>query len=106
MLLLLRVLKRARSSANQFETSPGCIVVCFLRQGHVGHMCKFGEKAQEPLLQAFDHAATWDRVEYYDTTKLLSQLFVTEMFKFVPPSLAVFNCANSAYICYGYRARP
>ncbi|ROW16230.1 hypothetical protein VPNG_01974 [Cytospora leucostoma] len=97
VLLLLRVFERARSTARQPETSPGRIVV---ESSDTAAWAKFGEKNQAPLLQAFDDEAKWDTFDRYATTKLLGQLFGTELSELVPPSLAIVNCAHPG-LCYG-----
>jgi NAD(P)-dependent dehydrogenase (short-subunit alcohol dehydrogenase family) len=99
VLLLLRVFKKAQSAANppSPSSSPGRIVVV---SSDTAAWAKFDEKKQEALLQAFDNEAGWDKIGRYATTKLLGQLFVTELSRLVPPSLAVVNCANPG-LCYG-----
>lgn len=52
------------------------------------------------MLEAFDIKGKWSKNERYATTKLLGQLFVTEIAKRVSPSLAIINCANPG-LCYG-----
>lgn len=103
VLLLLRVFKKAQSAANppspspSPSPSPGRIVVV---SSDTAAWAKFDERKQEPLLQAFDNEAGWEKIGRYATTKLLGQLFVTELSRLVPPSLAVVNCANPG-LCYG-----
>ncbi|KAI4602191.1 hypothetical protein KJ359_009428 [Pestalotiopsis sp. 9143b] len=91
-LLLLRAFKKAPTS------SPGRIVIVSSDQAA---WAKFDEKDKVPLLPAFDDKdAKWYPVERYATTKLLGQLFVSELAKRTPSSLAVINCANPG-LCYG-----
>ncbi|KAI0599690.1 hypothetical protein F4775DRAFT_599884 [Biscogniauxia sp. FL1348] len=58
-------------------------------------MTKFEERNADPLLPAFDNGAgEWDAHERYATSKLLGQLFLAELVKRVPPSIAVVNAAS------------
>ncbi|KAK6858014.1 hypothetical protein PG995_005713 [Apiospora arundinis] len=64
---------------------------------------QFPEKDQNPLLPSFDDKnAKYHAVERYATTKLLSQLFLTELAKRVSPATAgtIVNCANPG-LCHG-----
>ncbi|KAI1873895.1 uncharacterized protein JN550_003164 [Neoarthrinium moseri] len=98
VLLLLRVFERATHTTNPSQLSPGRIVVV---SSDTAAWAKFHEKTKEPLLPAFDDkGAKWDGFNRYATTKLLGQLFITELARRVPPALAVVNCANPG-LCYG-----
>lgn len=61
---------------------------------------KFEEKHEIPLLKVINNEAKWDVFHSYAISKLLGQLFVAELVKRVPPSLAIVNCANPG-LCYG-----
>ncbi|ETS81731.1 hypothetical protein PFICI_06733 [Pestalotiopsis fici W106-1] len=92
VLLLLRGFKKANTS------SPGRIVIVSSDQAA---WARFEQRHQEPMLPAFDDENNpWNPIDHYATTKLLGQLFVAELAKRVPPSLAVINCANPG-LCYG-----
>ncbi|KAI1763922.1 NAD(P)-binding protein [Hypoxylon sp. FL1150] len=97
LLLLLRTSKEAGPTANIPESSPGRIVVV---SSDTAAWAKWEVKHESSLLKAFDNEAKWDAFDSYATTKLLGQLFVTELAKHVPSSLAVVNCANPG-LCYG-----
>lgn len=79
--------------------------------GGSGHICvvssdtaawaKFDERRSEPLLPAFKQKAThWDMGDRYGTSKLLGQLFLTELVKHVSPSVVTVDCANPGF-CTG-----
>ncbi|KAI0532996.1 hypothetical protein GGR58DRAFT_139364 [Xylaria digitata] len=54
-----------------------------------------------PILPAFKQKAKqWDMQERYGTTKLLGQMFLTELVKNVPSPVATINAANPG-LCYG-----
>lgn len=98
VLLLLDVFQKSRAPGTETTpSSPGRIVVV---SSDTAAWAQFGEKNKEPLLPAFDEKATFDELDRYGTSKLLGQIFVTELAKRVPPSLAVVNCANPG-LCYG-----
>lgn len=77
-------------------------------EGGSGHICvvsfdtaawaKFDERISDPLLFAFKlKAAHWNMGERYGTSKLLGQLFLTELAKHVSPSVATVGCANPGF---------
>ncbi|KAI1210266.1 NAD(P)-binding protein [Annulohypoxylon truncatum] len=92
ILLFLRIFKNTKS-----VTSPGRITVV---SSDMAGWAKFDERNEVPLLKAFNKEASYDKFDRYSTTKLLSQLFVSEIAKRVSPSLAVINCANPG-LCWG-----
>ncbi|KAF7563967.1 hypothetical protein G7046_g140 [Stylonectria norvegica] len=55
---------------------------------------KFKERDSVPILAAFDKPESFDFNDRYPTSKLLGQLFITELVKRVPPSVAVINAPN------------
>ncbi|KAI0849727.1 putative short-chain dehydrogenase/reductase family protein [Daldinia vernicosa] len=97
VLLLLRILKKTYATSSLSKFSPGRIVVV---SSDMAAWAKFNEKNDEPLLKAFDKKSNWDKLERYATTKLLGQLFVADIAKRVPPSIAIINCANPG-LCHG-----
>ncbi|KAI1801964.1 putative short-chain dehydrogenase/reductase family protein [Daldinia bambusicola] len=97
LLLLLRILKKERSAVNLPNYSPGRIVIV---SSDMAAWANFKERNSKPMLGAFDSKDIWSARDRYPTTKLLGQLFVAEIAKRVPPSIAVINCANPG-LCYG-----
>ncbi|KAF2685188.1 NAD(P)-binding protein [Lentithecium fluviatile CBS 122367] len=63
---------------------------------------KFNERKSRPILDAFkqQNAQKWDMQERYGTSKLLGQLFLTELAEHVPASVVTVNAANPGF-CYG-----
>lgn len=55
---------------------------------------KFRERNSVPLLTAFDAESNFDSQDRYFTSKLLGQLFLSELAKRVPPTVAVVNAPN------------
>ncbi|KAI1817112.1 NAD(P)-binding protein [Poronia punctata] len=97
MLLLLKTFKKAESTANLSNHSPGRIV---LVSSDTAAWTKFTQRDKDPLLAAFDEKPVkFDNYDSYATSKLLGQLFITELARRVPPSVAVINCANPG-LCY------
>ncbi|KAI1124430.1 NAD(P)-binding protein [Nemania abortiva] len=97
LLLLLGIFKNSISTADPSQSSPGRIV---LVSSDTAAWAKFDERNQEPLLAAFDDRKPKpDMLERYAVSKLLGQLFVTELAKRVTPSIAIVNCANPG-LCY------
>lgn len=86
LILLLPVLK-----AKNMARSPGKITIV---SSDAAGMSKFQEQDADPLLPALDDkAANWEGQERYGTSKLLGQLFLAEIAKRIPPSVAVINGA-------------
>ncbi|KAK8122889.1 short-chain dehydrogenase/reductase family protein [Apiospora sp. TS-2023a] len=94
-LLLLRTFKQ-RSSASP-SSGPGRIVIV---SSDTAAWAAFAEKDQDPLLPSFDEEARFSTFDRYATTKLLGQLFVSELARRVPASTAVVNLANPG-LCHG-----
>ncbi|KAI0844100.1 NAD(P)-binding protein [Daldinia vernicosa] len=78
---------------------------------HPGHICvvssdtaawtKFEEGNSTPVLAAFKRkAADWNMADRYGATKLLGQLFLTELAKKVSSSVVTLSCANPGF-CSG-----
>ncbi|KAI0116552.1 NAD(P)-binding protein [Nemania sp. FL0031] len=92
LLLLVGVYKRAASAASASHLPPGRIV---LASSDTAAWAKFAERDKQPLLPVFDDKnAKFDKFERYAVSKLLGQLFLAELVKHVPSSLAIVNCAN------------
>ncbi|PHH90755.1 hypothetical protein CDD83_2751 [Cordyceps sp. RAO-2017] len=61
----------------------------------------FRERSARPLLATYKQpAAKWDMQERYGTSKLLGQLFLTELARRVPPSAVTVDAVNPGF-CYG-----
>ncbi|KAF4627994.1 hypothetical protein G7Y89_g10159 [Cudoniella acicularis] len=82
-ILLLPILK-AKAKANE----PGHLVWV---QSEMAFWAKFKEKDSTPLLPAFDKPETFNNPDRYSTSKLLGQLFVIELTKRVPASVAIIT---------------
>ncbi|KAL7624841.1 hypothetical protein AAE478_004055 [Parahypoxylon ruwenzoriense] len=89
---LLPVLKEKNSSQK-----PGRLVVV---SSDVAAWAQFKEKDSNPLLPVFDTSEFFEGQDRYWTSKLLGQLFLSELEKRVPPSGVVVNCTNPG-LCYG-----
>ena len=61
---------------------------------------KFEEKNASPMFPAFDKEDKVDPSDRYWTSKLLGQLFLTELAKRVPPTVVLVNASNPG-LCYG-----
>ncbi|KAL4783257.1 hypothetical protein BJX76DRAFT_358120 [Aspergillus varians] len=55
---------------------------------------KFKQQDSIPMLPAFDKKETFEWTDRYGTSKLLGQLFLTELTKRVPSSVAIVNATN------------
>ncbi|KAK8009135.1 NAD(P)-binding Rossmann-fold containing protein [Apiospora marii] len=95
-LLLLRTFKQSSSAASPAQ-GPGRIVIV---SSDTAAWAKFAEKDQDPLLPALDDEARFNVYDRYATTKLLGQLFVTELARRVPAATAIVNLANPG-LCHG-----
>jgi NAD(P)-dependent dehydrogenase (short-subunit alcohol dehydrogenase family) len=92
-ILLLPVLKAKKSG-----TAPGRLTTV---SSDTAAWAKFNEKTADPLLPAFKAKTDkWDMQERYSTSKLLGQLFLSELAKHVAPSVATVDAANPGF-CYG-----
>ncbi|KAI1502627.1 NAD(P)-binding protein [Biscogniauxia marginata] len=91
-ILMLPVLKSKNTPQN-----PGRMV---LLSSETAAWTQFKEKEARPLLPAFDKPETFDMQDRYYTSKLLGQLFIRELTKRVPPTVAVINACNPG-LCHG-----
>ncbi|KAI0098688.1 retinol dehydrogenase 12 [Nemania sp. FL0031] len=90
--LLLPVLKSKNPSGS------GRLVIV---SSDVASWAQFKEKDSVPLLPAFDKKDSFDAQDRYYTSKLLGQLFLSELAKRVPASYGVIvNLANPG-LCHG-----
>ncbi|KAL3477601.1 NAD(P)-binding protein [Aspergillus californicus] len=55
---------------------------------------KFKEQNSDPIIPAFDKKETFEWSDRYGTSKLLGQLFLSELVKRVPSSVAIVNATN------------
>ncbi|XXG99712.1 hypothetical protein Hte_006053 [Hypoxylon texense] len=94
--LLLPVLKAKRR-----ESHAGRLVIV---SSDTAAWSAFKEKNEDRILPAFDKVSRggYDHNQQYGASKLLGQLFLTELAKRVSPSIAIINCVNPGY-CRGSR---
>lgn len=85
-LLLLPIIKEKNS-----PEQPGRLV---LVSSDTAAWTPFKEKNSDPLLLAMDKPESFNSQDRYATSKLLCQLFLTELSKRVPPSVAIINAPN------------
>ncbi|KAI1743929.1 hypothetical protein F4680DRAFT_407953 [Xylaria scruposa] len=94
--LLLPLLEAKRRS----EGNPGRLTIV---SSSVAAWSRFKLQDGRPLLTSLDEpigAKAFDHHQQYCTSKLLGQLFLTELTRRVPPSIAIVNCVNPG-LCYG-----
>jgi NAD(P)-dependent dehydrogenase (short-subunit alcohol dehydrogenase family) len=95
ILLMILLLPALKESA---EKAPGRLV---LVSSDTAGWAAFNEKKSQPLLPVFKQkVAKWDMGERYGTSKLLGQLFVTELCKSVLPGTVTISMCNPGF-CYG-----
>ncbi|KAI0192847.1 hypothetical protein F4808DRAFT_363370 [Astrocystis sublimbata] len=93
VLLLTRLLPILKAKAH--GSQPGHITVV---SSDTAAWYDLKQKNEDPLLPSFDkHEPSFHHHERYANSKLLAQLFVTELAKRVPPSVAIINCANPGW---------
>ncbi|KAJ4859919.1 short chain dehydrogenase domain-containing protein [Trichoderma breve] len=95
-LLLLPVLKEKSVSGQ-----PGRLVIV---SSDTAAWAAFKERNSEPLLASFDKPESFDSQDRYATSKLLGQMFLTELVKRVPSSVAIINAPNPG-LCKSSLAR-
>ncbi|TRX92621.1 hypothetical protein FHL15_006548 [Xylaria flabelliformis] len=93
-ILLLPVLKTKSPSPSN---TPGRLVIV---SSDVSSFAKFKERNHQPLLPSFSDPKLFDGWERYCTSKLLSQLAISELAKRVDPSIAIITLPNPG-LCYG-----
>lgn len=92
-ILLALILKEKKSGPE-----PGRIVIV---SSDIAAWAKFDERSSKPLLPAFkEKMANWVVQERYGTSKLLGQLFLSELAQRVPSSAVTISCANCG-LCKG-----
>ncbi|KAK6214342.1 hypothetical protein LQW54_004570 [Pestalotiopsis sp. IQ-011] len=94
---LLAILLLGIVKAKKHPERPGRLAWV---QSDTASWAKFQEKDAVPLLPALDEPKNMDRVDRYFTSKLLAQLFVTELSKRVSPSVAIITMPNPGWV-YG-----
>jgi NAD(P)-dependent dehydrogenase (short-subunit alcohol dehydrogenase family) len=85
-LLLLPIIKEKNS-----PEQPGHLV---LVSSDTAAWAAFKGKNSDPLFSGLDNSQIFDSRDQYATSKLLGQLFLTELVKRVPPSAAIINAPN------------
>ncbi|KAI0387564.1 hypothetical protein F5Y04DRAFT_7383 [Hypomontagnella monticulosa] len=92
MILLLPLLKE------KSKRSPARLV---LVSSDTAAWVQFAEKNSRPILAAFKKKSEkWSMQERYGTSKLLGQLFLTELAQRVPASVVTLDTTNPGF-CYG-----
>ncbi|KAI1129662.1 NAD(P)-binding protein [Nemania abortiva] len=94
---LLTVLMLPVVQAKNTPENPGRIV---LVNSETAAWAKWKERSSTPLLKGFDDPKTFQFVERYYCSKLLAQMFLVELAKRVPPTVAVITSCNPG-LCYG-----
>lgn len=96
---LLCILLLPVIAANKAKTAPTRIVWV---NSETAAWAKFKEKnSSTSLLASLDKKpSSFDFIERYSTSKLLCQLFIVELTKRVPPSVAVITLVNPGF-CWG-----
>ena len=102
LLLFVRIFaSRKASTVGEASPSPPRITVV---STDTAAWAQFQQQSSPSILAALDDANApgfkWDMMERYGTSKLLGQLFVTELVKRVKPTLAITNLANPG-MCHG-----
>lgn len=92
-ILLLPVLAQKRASTSK----PSRLVIV---SSETAAWCKFKEQNASHILSAFDDPKGYDMQERYYTSKLLEELFLKQLIKHVPSSVAVVSAVNPGF-CYG-----
>jgi NAD(P)-dependent dehydrogenase (short-subunit alcohol dehydrogenase family) len=92
-ILLLPILKAKASNASE----QGHLVWV---QSEMACWTKFKERNKTPLLPAFDKPENFNFPDRYGTSKLLGQLFVTELTKRIPSSVAIITMPTPGW-CHG-----
>lgn len=92
ILLILPVLKDKNSSEK-----PGRLTFV---SSDTAAWAAFKERTPKPILTNFDKEDIFEGTERYWTSKLLGQLFLAELARRVPSSVAVINAPNPG-LCYG-----
>ncbi|KAL6895132.1 NAD(P)-binding protein [Trichoderma evansii] len=85
-LLLLPVIKE-----KNLPEQPGLLV---LVSSDTAAWAAFKAKNSDSLFDGLDNPKLFDGRDQYSTSKLLGQLFLTELVKRVPPSVAIINAPN------------
>jgi NAD(P)-dependent dehydrogenase (short-subunit alcohol dehydrogenase family) len=85
-ILLLPILK-AKAKANTTADQGHLVWV----QSEMASWAKFKEKDSTPLIPAFDKPENFNLPDRYSTSKLLGQLFVTELTRRIPSSVAIIT---------------
>ncbi|KAH8159955.1 hypothetical protein CIB48_g8288 [Xylaria polymorpha] len=94
---LLTILMLPVIQSKNTPQAPGRLVIV---SSEVSAWAEFKERESRPLLPAFDKPEFFEMQERYYTSKLLGQLFLVELVKRIPPSVAVINACNPG-LCHG-----
>ncbi|KAH9994171.1 NAD(P)-binding protein [Xylariaceae sp. FL0662B] len=94
---LLTILLLPVVQAKNRPERPGRILLVL---SEAAAWAKFKEKSQNPLFPAFDKPEAFDMIDRYYTSKLLVQLFLSQLTSRIPPCVAVIAACNPG-LCYG-----
>ncbi|RGP77829.1 hypothetical protein FLONG3_4005 [Fusarium longipes] len=72
-------------------SSPGRLTV--VNSGSSMH-CELPEAKSDPLLPAFSSEATYDGMSHYAKSKLLGQLFIDKLARYIDPKDVIINCVD------------
>lgn len=82
-------------SERSSEPTPGRFIIV---SSDTAGWAKFPQKNADPLLPALDNKTRpWDSAEKYVVSKLLGQLFISELVNVVPPSTVIINMVNPGF---------
>jgi len=99
LLPILKVKAKAKVSSNDaLNDTPEAHLIWV--QSEVASWAKFKEKDSTPVLAALDKPENFNMMDRYGTSKLLGQLFVTELAKRVPSSVAIITMPTPG-LCHG-----
>lgn len=103
LLLFVRIFESRKTPTEREEASPSPPQITVV-SSDTAAWAAFHQQRSSSILAALDDAAApgfkWDMMERYGTSKLLGQLFITELVKRVKSTLAVINLANPG-LCHG-----
>ncbi|MCJ1432672.1 hypothetical protein MMC27_002029 [Xylographa pallens] len=94
---LLTILLLPIMAERKNGSQPGRIVIV---GSETAAWCKFKEQKQNSILPAFNDPKLFEMQERYYTSKLLGELFLVQLVKHVPSSVAVVTAVNPGF-CYG-----
>lgn len=82
------------------QNSPGSPGRISIVSSEAAEWSKFNEKEYDPILPAFKNPELFDMMDRYSTSKLMEELFLVELVKYIPSSAVIINAVNPGF-CYG-----